>query len=282
MARLLIFCLALSLAAPASASVQLRSVDLKTSFVAFPSKMANGNNISVAANLTVPDSDKPVAAVIIVHGSGGIDERGSFYGSALNQAGLATLELDMWAARGLQGGLSRPKHVRDTLPDIYAALQYLQQDKRIDRNNIGLIGFSWGGVVAMLMATEPPSQAQPLKAMVANYPVCWAYNQVPGYEFTQVVDGRQLMIIAGGQDLYDAPQDCRKLIDALPATDRQRVRLLSLPFATHAFELPRAASEFYDPFAFRGAGGYVPIRYNPLAAWRAKTAATDFFQQQLQ
>jgi dienelactone hydrolase len=282
MIRLMILGLCLTLSVTAAASTQWRSVGMKTNFIAVPSVTADGKQISVAARLTIPEREAAVAAVIIVHGSGGIDERGSFYGSALNQAGLATLELDMWAARGLQGGLSRPKHVRDTLPDIYAALEYLQQDKRIDRNNIGLIGFSWGGVVAMLMAAEQQPQAQPLKALVANYPVCWAYNQVPGYEFTQVVDGRQLMIISGGQDLYDAPQDCRKQIDALPAADRQRVRLLSLPFATHAFELPRAASEFYDPFAFRGAGGYVPIRYNPLAAWRAKTAATDFFQQQLQ
>ena len=280
--RLLKSCALLLLAMlAADALAQDRHADTKVNFVAFTSVLNEQESITVAAQLSLPKSEQPVPAVIVVHGSGGVDERGSFYSQALNNAGIATLELDMWAARGLQGGLSRPSHVRETLPDIYAALAFLQQHKGIDGDNIGLMGFSWGVVVAMLMATEQQSQTQPLKAMVANYPVCWAYNKVPGYEFTEISDEKTLLIIAGEQDLYDAPNDCQDLINSLPVSDQQQVELLSLPLATHGFELPRASSEFFDPYAFRGAGGYVPIRYSPLSAWHAAIKATDFFIQQL-
>ncbi|WP_157729730.1 dienelactone hydrolase family protein [Bacterioplanes sanyensis] len=246
--------LLLMLALVPMAVAQARTGDIKYNLVTFTAD-SNDERLTIAASLAVPKSDSAVPAVIVVHGSGGIDERGSFYSQVLNQAGFATLELDMWAARGLQGGLSRPNHVRDTLPDIYAALDFLQQDERIDHNKVGLIGFSWGGVVAMLMATEDSPEAAGLSALVANYPICWAYNKVPDYDFTEVVDGKSLLIVSGQQDLYDAPGDCDALIQKLPQEDQQQIELLSLPFATHAFELPRASSEFYDPYAFRGAGG---------------------------
>lgn len=42
-----------------------------------------------------------VPAVVIMHGSAGVDSRGALYARELNLAGIATLEVDMWGARGL-------------------------------------------------------------------------------------------------------------------------------------------------------------------------------------
>jgi hypothetical protein len=41
-----------------------------------------------------------VPAVLILHGSGGIDGRGAYYAKALQDAGIATLEITMFAPGG--------------------------------------------------------------------------------------------------------------------------------------------------------------------------------------
>ncbi len=278
------FILFLSLSLMVASQAYARSPDVKYNFVSFDTFNPASEiqqPIKVAASLNVPRSEDPVPVVIVVHGSGGVDERGDLYAKSLNKVGIATLELDMWAARGLDGGLSRPNHVRETLPDIYGAIQFLQTQPVIKADSIGLIGFSWGGVVAMLMSQETHALADNVKGLVANYPVCWAYNVVPGYEFTYVQPGRELLVISGEEDLYDGPGDCENLLNSLPPENQSQVSLLSLPRATHAFEQPRAPSEFYDPYAFRGQGGYVPIEYNPVATFRAVTRATWHLKKSL-
>ena len=67
--------------------------------------------------------DRRVPAVVIVHGSAGVDSRGFSYATDLNQAGIATLEIDMWTARGIRSPEGRPKGVPETLPDAYAAFK---------------------------------------------------------------------------------------------------------------------------------------------------------------
>jgi hypothetical protein len=60
--------------------------------------------LTVPATLTLPEKHTGrVPAVVIVHGSGGVDGRGAYHGVALNAAGIATFEIDMWAPRGLRG-----------------------------------------------------------------------------------------------------------------------------------------------------------------------------------
>ncbi len=58
--------------------------------------------LTVPAELRMPPGPaRP--AVVIVHGSSGIDSRGVSYAKELNAAGIATLEIDMWGARGISG-----------------------------------------------------------------------------------------------------------------------------------------------------------------------------------
>ncbi len=46
--------------------------------------------------LTPTNAEKPYPAVVIVHGSGGVDGRGAFYAKALNEAEIATFEIWMF------------------------------------------------------------------------------------------------------------------------------------------------------------------------------------------
>ena len=98
--------------------------------------------------------NKNLPAVVILHGSAGVDFRGDFYARALNDAGIATLEIDMWEARGINGAADRPPVPLFTYPDAFGALKFLSAHPNIDPNRIGVMGFSWGGAVTLASATE--------------------------------------------------------------------------------------------------------------------------------
>ena len=83
-------------------------------------------------------------AVVILHGSAGVDSRGDFYARGLNAAGVATLEIDMWEARGVTGPQNRPRAPILTFADAFAALGYLSAHPNVAPGRIGVLGFSWG------------------------------------------------------------------------------------------------------------------------------------------
>ncbi len=273
----------LTLVAPISLAENIVVPKVKYNYVSF-SSIPHENEPkthTVAAKLSIPINVKLAPVVIIAHGSGGIDERGYKYSKSFNDANIATLEVDMWAARGLNGGLSRPKHVKETLPDIYGAVKYLTSRSDIDTDRIGLIGFSWGGVLAMLIANDTNVLSHNLIALIANYPVCWAYNKVSGYDFKEVKPNKSLLVISGGHDEYDDPEDCTNLINTLPQNSKLRTKHIQFSDATHAFELPRPSSSFFDPYAFKGKGGLVSISYNKKATDVSVTTAVSFMKEKI-
>jgi len=117
--------------------------------------------------------------------------------------------------------------------------------------------------------------------LIRRLPICWAYNKVLGYNFETVSSDKKLLIISASEDKYDDQEDCRKLIEKLPINNQSRVEYIQLSGATHAFELPRPNSIFFDPYAFRGKGGQVPIRYNRKATQVSVLEAGDFMNRQL-
>ena len=256
----------------------------RVSYVTFPNA-AQEHPLSIPAQLRVPIREGNIPAVVVVHGTSGLDSRGGYHAQALNDAGIATLELDMWSPRGLSGGAGpngRPESVPETLPDAYGALLYLAAYPGIDPQRIGITGFSWGGVVSMLTATRPYSAlymgANPLRfaAHAPFYPVCWGYNKIPGYEFSELT-GAPVFIQSGECDAYDEPGSCTELVNGLPEPARRRVTVTMYPDATHAFNRLEPTQTVTDPFAHCGKGGEVKFEAHPDAAARSRQATVEFF-----
>jgi dienelactone hydrolase len=252
-----------------------------TSYIAF-SSLADPPLI-VAGKLCTPEGAAPgsAAAVLICHGSGGVDGRGDFHAAALQARGLATLEIDMWAARGTgRGPGARPRSPIDTLPDAFGALRFLAAQPEIDPARIGIMGFSWGGVVTLLSATRRVADAfrgdgPGFAAHAAFYPVCWSF--MPGAPMAwSGLTGAPVLIQTGDEDAYDDPDAGAALLASLAPADAAHVRLITHRGAGHGFDRDRPAVLINDPFAHQGRGGEVWMRFNPQAAEAARTAAADF------
>jgi dienelactone hydrolase len=259
--------------------------DVRRSLVAFDA-FGVSDPWSIAGELRIPQIEqKNFPAVIIVHGSNGVDTRGEYHAKSLNDKGIITLEIDMWAARkNFSGAGQRPKGVPETLPDAYGALAYLASLPFIDADRIGIMGFSWGGIVTMLTATKPyhDKMAPPdlgFAAHVAFYPICWGYNKLPGYEFRELT-GAPVLILAGELDNYDAPTSATDLVASLPDAAKKVVSSHVYPNATHGWNMQgNVDATINDPFAHRGRGGEVCFVSNPEIAQQSRNRTDEFFRQ---
>ena len=259
---------------------------VKTAFVSIPVNH-DGRTWNAGGELREPLAESATTrpAIVIVHGSAGVDSRAENYTHALNHAGFATLEIDLWAARGVNSPLERPKHVVETLPDAFAALAFLSARRGIDPARIGIMGFSWGGIVSMLSATERAvktyaNDGQNFAAHAPFYPACWVYNMLPGFEFATLT-GAPVFIQTGADDLYDDPDTCERLVASLPVEAKAHVRFVTYPGATHAWDRKEPDITPNDPFAFKGKGGEVPFRYNAEVTRQSTEAAVAFFSKVL-
>lgn len=260
-------------------------MDASLHYVCFPS--LHDQPLPIAARLRVPKSAmRSLPAVLILHGSAGPSSREGGYADVLNEAGFATLEPDQWSSRGLAGGADgRPKSVVETLPDVYGARAFLAAHRAIDAKRIGVLGFSFGGVAAMLCATRAHNSRflaeGSFAALMPVYPVCWAYNRLPGFEFGDLVNAA-VLLVTGALDQYDNDAEAGpKLVAGLDPADRARIRTCVMPQAHHGFDMPGVDQEVTDPFGNRGEGGKVIMRYNAEAAAQSHRNAVEFFSRAL-
>lgn len=121
----------------------------------------NQDNIELAGTLTLPSSNGVFPAVVLITGSGPQDRDQTFMGHKtfwvladyLTRQGIAVLRFD-------DRGVSRSKGVFETATsldfanDVSAAVNFLATHTNIDKNNIGLIGHSEGGLIAPITASK--------------------------------------------------------------------------------------------------------------------------------
>lgn len=194
----------------------------------------------VAGDLALPPGGPGrVAAVVIAHGSGGVQPgREAAWARRLEAAGLATFVIDSFGPRGIrstaldQGRLSTMANLADALH----GLALLATHPRIDPARIAVLGFSRGGQVALYSALEPfrrsvvPGHLR-FAAHVALYPSC----SIP-YRARQLTGAPVLMLLAGADD-YTPPGPCRDYADWFRARGVP-VRVAEYAGAHHGFDLP--------------------------------------------
>ena len=242
---------------------------------------------AIAGKLRIPPSVPDRApAVVLVNSSPGFDGRSAFYAEALNAAGIASFEIDMFQGRGIH-----PSIVTD-MPHAFQALAWLARHPRIDGARVGITGFSYGGQVAMLTASEEivrtyAAPGQRYTAHVGIYPQCWSLraaradvDKLYRRTFFDALTGRPVHILVGDRDDYGSAGACREFVDALPPAVKPHVALTVYEGATFGWDHGYSYSS-YEATGNRWTGGIVRADANPEIATRSRTFVAAFFSQHL-
>jgi uncharacterized protein len=130
---------------------------LSLAFAQGETVVAVGNGI--VGILNQPESSQ--SAVLMLHGFGSQkDEVGNMYknlAAALAQENIASLRID-FRGFGKSDGDTGSTTVDAQSEDAKAAYDYLTKVEGIDPSRIGVVGFSLGGGIAILSATEDPER----------------------------------------------------------------------------------------------------------------------------
>jgi len=122
--------------------------------------------VKLAGTLTLPRSEGPFPAVILITGSGQQNRNEEIMGHRpflvlsdyLTRQGIAVLRVDDRGIGGSTGNFSQAT-TEDFAGDVLAGVEFLKNRKEIDSSQIGLIGHSEGGTIAPMVAVKSPDVA---------------------------------------------------------------------------------------------------------------------------
>ena len=117
--------------------------------------------VTLTGTLTLPATDGPHPAVVLIGGSGPQDRDQTIAGFKMFRAladhltrnGVAVLRHDDRGVGGSTGALYEST-VDDLAGDVLAAVEAMKRHPRIDTRRIGLVGHGEGGIIASLVASH--------------------------------------------------------------------------------------------------------------------------------
>lgn len=240
-------------------------------------------------SLYKPAGPGPFAAAVLLHGCAGPRRHLSEWAAELLRAKMAVLILDSLTQRGVRNNCRIPLRVTtiNGALDAFRALEHLAAQPYVDAGRVALIGFSWGGMAALLAARPELAERLPrerprlrFRAVVALYPHC----RIPAFptplglreiEYLAETD-RALLVLMGGRDEETPARICLPRLEALKARGAP-VEWQVFPDATHAFDIEEADG-YTTPTLFGRLHSY---RYDPHTAAAARRRAIAFLEREL-
>ncbi len=204
--------------------------------------------------ICIPKKDREkFPALIILHGSGGYNKHGySEYASALAYHGYIGVTLGYFGVDPL------PKKFKNIPLEYFErCIKYLEKCEYIDKNKIGVIGFSRGGELALLLASKFPqlkvaiSYAGSGKAM----PDSWAYKGQTIRHLSQSII--EVEKINGPVLLIDGQDD-----QVWPSPEFQSIAYERLKRNNHPF--------IYKHLTYQDAGHSIYLPYLPTTVLEGK------------
>jgi len=252
---------------------------------------------TVSGTLSIPSGKTgKLPAVLILHASGGVDGTGAPYAADLNKAGIATYEIEMF---GPGQTLQSHPTVQQNMPHVFGALEFLAAQPEIDADRVGVMGFSWGGMLAIVSATERFTNEftqgkLKFKAHLALYPVCWIHSSVidgsaasSPHKFLQLdrdaysrFTGAPVHILAGEKDHYDDPDSCAKFVADANKASGAAFSQTTYPGAYHGWDKTKNV-ESKSPLAYKGRGGMWAAYVDWRIAEQSRRFAVEFFSKYL-
>lgn len=238
-----------------------------TGDVTFPTA-APGEPLTVSGRLSRPDGPGPLPAIVLLHTCSGLAPYNLAYAEWLSRNGYAALVVNSFAPRHQTNvcGSGRNPSVREMAGDALGALAYLRAQPWTDASHVGVMGWSYGAMAALILSRQSfVDAAKPagggFRAAVALYPDCRLLasdTSIP------------LLLLLGGADNWTPPAACEALAPGL-----QNVEWHTYPGAHHAFD-----NEGFGNLTVTALGRYT-MRYDPAAASQAHTHILDFLAKRL-
>jgi dienelactone hydrolase len=180
----------------------------------------------VPATLLLPSTDRPAPAVLLLHGFSSNKERmAQSVGRALQLRGVASLALDLPFHGERDGG-------RDEIPyrnplalvsawstavrEARAAIEWLGSQEQVESSRIGVIGYSLGGFLALMTASEEPMVRVVTLAAAGDLPDTTPYaalvrRAVDPLRAVRKLRGRPLLLVNGRRDTTTRPAQAERL-----------------------------------------------------------------------
>ena len=181
----------------------------------------NGD-IIFAGTLTLPTSGNNFPAVVLIAGSGPLDRDEENFGhkpflliaDALSSNGFAVLRYDERGVGATVGGYpAAPSEPLAT--DAMAALRYLKTRPEVDAANVGFVGHSEGGLIAVMNAAKYPKEIAFIVSM--------AGPGVPGKELG--ITQTQLGFKAAGMEFSEEMKQLNEDVYTIVSAEKDSVTM---------------------------------------------------------
>ena len=144
---------------------------------------------AIYGELYKPKTPGVYPAVILLHGSIGVQPANLHLAKVLSNHGYVSVVLDYYAGVGglPPGSFKQFEKLDGWSRNIKNCVKYLQSLSEVEKNSIGLVGFSRGGGLAMALS----GQISSVKAVVAYY---------PSMEFVNIDSIAPVLLLHGSND----------------------------------------------------------------------------------
>src|SRR5919204_1973820 len=197
--------------------------------------------VRVRAEAFRPDGAGPFPAVVLMHGCHGVSRSTRDWARWFREHGYLALVVDSWTSRGLGEQCSPGEDLPNTarFDDALGALRWLQAQPDVDRERIGIIGWSNGGAFALSAVNGPTAERAKRRGVEIPPPgYRAAVGMYPGAcpSLSNELSVRPVLILIGSDDDWTNPAEC----EALAARQRAKgadVTIVVYPGAVHYFDV---------------------------------------------
>ncbi len=192
---------------------------------------------SEGSYLCTPDGEGPFPGVLYNHGG-----KGNAIGGDLEGTCLALAEAG-YIAYSKQRSLTL--EITGHSEEVLDGLDALKSVDGVDENNIAIMGFSRGGLLALTLATENPEL---FDAIILMAPAIG--GKVDIYDIMEDVSSisAPVLILVSENDLYQADHVdiCNDLKDALEAENKEVELIVYPPYGNDGHELFFEVGDYWD------------------------------------
>ena len=244
-----------------------------------------GRPLTVPAWEERPEGPGPFPAVVLLHGCAGISESNHEWSRWFRDQGYVAMLVDSWSPRGV------PKTCDPKLPDIpnterfddaVGALRLLHTRPYVDREHVGVIGWSNGGVFAVALVNGPSIERARRRGVVLPEPGFRAsVGFYPGgcYSLVNELVTRPLLVLLGDADDWTTPGPCVEMVEAMRRRGAD-ARIVLYPQAYHYFDVIGQPRAYLPDVANRNKPNEccgATVAFDPAAFADARRRVAEFF-----